>query len=83
VDENNQFHASAHEWGSFYIHLVDNDESAIETNEFSVKEGFIQYGATVKLVCSITNQSLPYLVKKIIEKNSIYSVFLLKDYSKS
>jgi hypothetical protein len=83
VDENNQFHASAHEWGSFYIHLVDNDESAIETNEFSVKEGFIQYGATVKLVCSITNQSLPYLVKKTIEKNAIYSVFLLKDYSKS
>jgi recombining binding protein (suppressor of hairless) len=65
VDEKNQFHASAHEWGSFYIHLVDNDQSSIESNEFVIKEGFIQYGSTVKLVCSITNQSLPYLVKKI------------------
>jgi hypothetical protein len=64
VDENNQFHASAHEWGSFYIHLVDNDDAEIESKEFIVKEGFIQYGSTIKLVCSITNQSLPYLVKK-------------------
>ncbi len=62
VDEKNQFHASAHEWGSFYIHLVDNDQSSIESNEFVVKEGFIQYGSMIKLVCSITNQSLPYLV---------------------
>jgi recombining binding protein (suppressor of hairless) len=65
VDEKNQFHASAHEWGSFYIHLVDNDQSSIESNEFVVKEGFIQYGSMIKLVCSITNQSLPYLVWKI------------------
>ena len=64
VDEKNQFHASAHEWGSFYIHLVDHERSFVESNEFIAKEGFIQYGATVKLVCSITNQALPYLVKK-------------------
>ncbi|CAF0804759.1 unnamed protein product [Adineta steineri] len=71
VDETNQFHASAHEWGSFYIHLVDNDESSIESNEFSVKEGFIQYGSTVKLVCSVTNQSLPYLIIRKVDKNFV------------
>jgi hypothetical protein len=34
----------------------------MESNSFSVKEGFVQYGSTVKLVCSVTNQALPYLV---------------------
>ncbi|CAF0794029.1 unnamed protein product [Rotaria sordida] len=71
VDENKQFHASAHEWGSFYIHLVDNNDLSIESNQFSVKEGYIQYGSTVKLVCSITNQSLPYLIIRKVEKNRI------------
>ncbi|CAF2576838.1 unnamed protein product [Rotaria sp. Silwood2] len=71
VDEKNQFHASAHEWGSFYIHLVDNDEPCMESNSFSVKEGFVQYGSTVKLVCSVTNQALPYLVIRKVDKNRV------------
>lgn len=41
---------------------MDNEEPCMESNSFPVKEGFIQYGSTVKLVCSVTNQSLPYLV---------------------
>jgi recombining binding protein (suppressor of hairless) len=65
VDEKNQFHASAHEWGSFYIHLVDNEEPCMESTNISVKEGFVQYGSTVKLVCSVTNQALPYLVSEL------------------
>jgi hypothetical protein len=64
VNEKNEFHASAQEWGSFYIHLVDNDEPCMESNNFPVKEGFVQYGSTVKLVCSITNQALPCLVSE-------------------
>jgi len=71
VDEKDQFHASAHEWGSFYIHLIDNEEPCMESNGFSVKEGFIQYGSTVKLVCSVTNQSLPYLVIRKVDKNRV------------
>ncbi len=70
VDEKNQFHASAHEWGSFYIHLVDNEEPCMESNSFSVKEGFVQYGSTVKLVCSVTNQALPYLVNELRDRLS-------------
>jgi recombining binding protein (suppressor of hairless) len=75
VDEKNQFHASAHEWGSFYIHLVDNEEPCMESTNFSVKEGFVQYGSTVKLVCSVTNQALPYLVNEFrirIRKDYLY-----------
>ncbi|CAF3289156.1 unnamed protein product [Rotaria socialis] len=73
VDENKQFHASAHEWGSFYIHLVDDDddESSIESNQFLVKEGFIQYGSTIKLVCAVTHQSLPSLIIRKVEKNRV------------
>ncbi|CAF3414428.1 unnamed protein product [Rotaria sp. Silwood1] len=71
VDEKNQFHASAQEWGSFYIHLVDNEEPCMESTSFSVKEGFVQYGSTVKLVCSVTNQALPYLVIRKVDKNRV------------
>ena len=86
VDEKNQFHASAHEWGSFYIHLVDNEEPCMESTGFAVKEGFVQYGATVKLVCSVTNQSLPYLVmrEKIFERKHFFLIILCSiDHSKS
>jgi recombining binding protein (suppressor of hairless) len=82
VNENDHFHASAHEWGSFYIHLVDDDESSIESNDFTVKEGFIQYGSTVKLVCAKTNQSLPYLVKKISYEKEVSYFSLLRLFGK-
>ncbi|CAF0723845.1 unnamed protein product [Adineta ricciae] len=71
VDEKNQFHASGQEWGSFYIHLIENEEPCMESTSFAVKEGFVQYGSTVKLVCSVTNQALPYLVIRKVDKNRV------------
>jgi len=39
---------------------VHDDES--ESEEFSVREGYVHYGSTVKLVCSVTKMALPRLV---------------------
>ena len=51
--------------------IVDDDEK--ESEEFTVKEGFIHYGQTVKLVCSNTGMALPRLVSRL--EFLIYSYF--------
>ena len=40
---------------------MDDDES--EGEEFTVRDGYIHYGQTVKLVCSVTGMALPRLVQ--------------------
>ena len=42
------------------LFAVHDDES--ESEEFSVREGYVHYGSTVKLVCSVTKMALPRLV---------------------
>lgn len=68
VDGGN-FYASAYQWGSFLIYLVD--ENCGESEEFSVRDGYIHYGSTVKLVCSITGVTLPRLVIRKVDKSAI------------
>lgn len=51
---------------AFLLSPVDDEES--EGEEFTVRDGYIHYGQTVKLVCSVTGMALPRLVNNQAEQ---------------
>ena len=50
------------------MHIFSVDDNESENEEFSVRDGYIHYGASIKLVCSITGMALPRLVIRKVDK---------------
>ncbi|KAI6224847.1 hypothetical protein M3Y95_00795800 [Aphelenchoides besseyi] len=70
--EQGNFHASGNRWGSLAIHLVDEENSPVDTPDFHTKDGYIYYGSVIKLVDTISGISLPRLrIRKVDKQNVI------------
>ena len=69
-------------WGQsvahFFLRVFSVDDEESEGEEFTVRDGYIHYGQTVKLVCSVTGMALPRLVKRNASFETIKRLLSIK-----
>ncbi|KAF7638024.1 hypothetical protein Mgra_00002477 [Meloidogyne graminicola] len=71
-----KFVANPKFWGSFTIHLIDlqeNESFDPYSDDFAVKDGYINYGSIVKLVDSVTGLALPMMKICKVDKQDLVS----------
>lgn len=62
----------------FFLRVFSVDDEESEGEEFTVRDGYIHYGQTVKLVCSVTGMALPRLVKRNASFETIKRLLSIK-----
>ncbi|XP_053250073.1 recombining binding protein suppressor of hairless-like protein isoform X1 [Podarcis raffonei] len=64
--EGGAFTASARQWAAFTLHLAGESQG-----EFPLREGYIHYGSTIRLICTATGMALPPLIIRKVAKQSV------------
>ena len=54
-----------------FVCLLTVDDNEGESEEFTVRDGYVHYGSTVKLVCANTGMALPRLVSSTAPASSV------------
>lgn len=74
VDENWSPENEGHDDSSLMHDQQGRDDSYGETSsvtEFKLRDGYIHYGSTIKLVCSKTGMALPDMIIRKVDKNAV------------